>query len=168
MLTILTHTPIWVFPLFLYIAFMTLRATRARIVNLPRLLGVPVMFILWGMSGLLSRHHLDLPLCLTFLAGLGLGAAALLAVGKPVLLGVDRERGVMELAGSWAPFIRVMTLFIAKFTLGWMMALRPDLAVPLAYADAAVSGFGIGNFLLWMIALVSAYTAPLSRPMIQR
>ncbi len=166
MFAILTHIPVWVFPLFLYIAYMTLRATRQRTASLPRLLTVPALFIVWGMTGLLSRHQVDLPLGLTWAAGAGLGAVVALTIGKPIVLSV-RERGMVQLAGSWAPFIRVMTLFVAKFAIGMMSATRPDLREPLATADAAVSGFGVGVFLFWAVGLYTAYAA-LSRPMIQR
>ncbi len=166
--TILTHIPVWVFPLFLYIAYMSLRATRGRVASLPRLLMVPALFIVWGVSGLLSRHQIDLPLGSTWVAAAGLGAGLALTIGKPIVLGVDRERGLLRLAGSWAPFVRVMAIFIAKFTLGAMNAMRPDLREMLAFADAAVSGTSVGFFLFWAVGLYTAYTAPLERPMIQR
>lgn len=165
---IISHVPIWVPLLLLYVMTMTLRATKERTAGLPRLLAIPVLFVLWGVSGLLSRHHVTLPLLLDWLVFAACGAALVWLAGRPILLEVDRENRQVRLAGSWAPFIRVTAIFTAKFTLGVMMATRPDLREPLAYADAAVSGLSTGYFLLWAVMLVTAYTAPLPLPMIQR
>ena len=165
---ILTHTPIWVWAMFLYVMSMTLRATRQRTAGLARLLVVPAIFIVWGLSGLLTRQSIGLGLALDWLAAAAVGAALACFVGRPVLLAVDREQRRVTLAGSWAPFVRVTILFTAKYALGVTMAVRPDLQATLSWADAAVSGFSVGYFAFWAVGLYTAYAAPFSRPMIQR
>ena len=103
-----------------------------------------------------------------WLAAACAGAALVSVAGRPVVLAVDREQRKVTLAGSWAPFVRVTAIFAAKYTLGVMMAVRPDLRGSLSWFDAAVSGFSVGYFLLWAVRLYAAYAAPFSRPMIQR
>ena len=154
------HIPIWLPILLIYVLTMTLRATRGRTASLPRLLAIPVLFVVWGVSGLFSRHQVTVPLALDWLVCVTVGGALVWLVGRPIVLGVDRVSRQVRLAGSWAPFIRVMLLFSAKFTLGIMMATRPNIQEPLAFADAAVSGVSAGYFLFWAIALLSAYAAP--------
>jgi len=166
---IVSHTPIWVWPLLLYVLAMTLRATRQRTASLGRLLAIPALFIVWGLSGLLTRHSIGLGLGLDWLAAAAGGAALACFVGRPVVLAADRESRQVTLAGSWAPFIRVTAIFTMKYTLAVMMAVRSDLREPLSWADAAVSGFSLGYFLSWGVALSAAYTARFSAlPMIQR
>ncbi len=46
---ITSHTPIWVPLIFLYVATQTLRATRERSAGLPRLMAIPLLFIIWGI-----------------------------------------------------------------------------------------------------------------------
>ena len=165
---IVSHTPIWVFPLLLYVMMRTLRATKERTGSLASLLAIPVLFVVWGISGLFTRHHVTVPIAADWLVFAAFGAALTWKLGRPTVLGVDRENGRLRLAGSWGPFIRVMGVFTAKYTLGVLMATRPDIGEPLAFADAAVSGFSAGYFLFFAIALYRAYAAPLSLPMIQR
>jgi len=166
---IVRHTPIWVWPLLLYVLAMTLRATRQRTASLGRLLAIPALFIVWGLSGLLSRHSIGLGLGLDWLAAAACGAALACFAGKPVVLAADRESRQVTLAGSWAPFIRVTAIFTTKYALGVTMAVRPDLQEPLSWADAAVSGFSVGYFLSWGVGLFTAYTARFAPlPMIQR
>lgn len=165
---IITHTPIWVPIVFLLVAGRTLRATKERSASLVSLLAVPVLFIVWGVSGLMSRHQITVPLIFDWTVAAAAGAALLWMLGRPRVLEVDRDNGRIRLAGSWAPFIRVMAIFTAKYALGALMATRPDLREPLAFADAAVSGISAGYFLCYGIALVRAYAFPFSLPMIQR
>jgi len=165
---IIRHTPIWVWPLLLYVMTMTLRATRDRTVGLARLFAIPALFIVWGVSGLLMRQSIGLGLGLDWLAMAAIGAGLASCVGRPVLLAVDRERAQVTLAGSWAPFVRVTAIIAARYSLGVTMAVRPDLRGALAWADAAVSGFSVGYFLFWAVWLYAGYTAAFSRPMIQR
>lgn len=166
---IVSHTPIWVWPVLLYVLTMTLRATRVRTASLGRLLAIPALFIFWGLSGLLSRQSIGLGLGLDWLAAAACGAGLAFFVGKPVLLDADRDTRRVTLAGSWAPFIRVTAIFTAKYALGVTMAVRPDLRDTLSWADAAVSGFSVGYFLFWAVGLYTAYTARFSAlPMIQR
>lgn len=166
---IISHTPVWVWPVLLYVLTMTLRATRVRTASLGRLLAIPGLFIVWGLSGLMTRQTISLGLGLDWLAAAACGAALVSFVGRPIVLDADRDRSQVTLAGSWAPFIRVTVLFTTKYALGVTMAVRPDLRETLAFADAAVSGFSVGYFLFWAIALYTAYTARFSAlPMIQR
>jgi hypothetical protein len=165
---IISHVPLWVWPLMLYVLTMTLRATRERTASLTRLLAIPALFIVWGISGLLTRQSVGLGLGLDWLVFAGIGAALASCVGRPVVLAVDRERRQVTLAGSWAPFVRVTAIFAARFGLGVTMAVRPDLRGALAWADAAVSGFSVGYFLFWAVWLYAGYAAGFPRPMIQR
>ena len=165
---IVSHTPLWVWAVLAYVMTMTLRATKERKAGLARLLAIPAIFIVWGLSGLLTRQSIGLGLGLDWLAAACAGAALVSVAGRPVVLAVDREQRQVTLAGSWAPFVRVTAIFAAKYTLGVMMAVRPDLREPLSWFDAAVSGFSVGYFLLWAVRLYAAYAAPFSRPMIQR
>jgi hypothetical protein len=165
---IVAHTPLWVWGVLAYVMTITLRATRERTASLTRLLAIPALFIVWGLSSLLTRQSLTLGLGLDWAVATAIGAGLAFQVGKPVVLAVDRERRQVTLAGSWAPFVRVTAIFLAKYTLGVMMAVRPDMRDSLSWANAAVSGFSVGYFLFWGLALYAAYAAPLSRPMIQR
>jgi hypothetical protein len=152
-----------------YVLTMTLRATRPRTAGLARMLAIPALFVVWGISGLMSRQAMSLGLGLDWLVAAASGALLACFAGRPVLLAVDREQHRVTLAGSWAPFIRVTAIVTARYSLGVMMAVRPDLREPLSWCDAAVSGFSVGYFLSWALGLYTAYMAALSPlPMIQR
>jgi hypothetical protein len=51
---ILIHTPVWVWPLLAYLVWMGIKAMRPRTTAVQRSLIVPAIFIIWGLSGLVS------------------------------------------------------------------------------------------------------------------
>ena len=52
---ILTHTPIWAWVLLAWLIWQGIRAMRPRTGTIGRALIVPAVFIVWGLSRLLSR-----------------------------------------------------------------------------------------------------------------
>ena len=54
---ILIHTPLWVFPLFGYLVWQGIKAMQPRTTSIWRALIVPAVFIVWGLSRLLSRQQ---------------------------------------------------------------------------------------------------------------
>ena len=54
---ILIHTPIWVFPLFAYLVWLGIQGMRPRTTTIWRSLIVPAIFIIWGLSSLVSQSH---------------------------------------------------------------------------------------------------------------
>ena len=53
----LIHTPVWVFPLFAYLVWQGIKAMRPRTTAMWRSLVVPAVFIVWGLSRLLSGYQ---------------------------------------------------------------------------------------------------------------
>src|SRR5262245_47816524 len=120
---ILIHTPIWVFPLFAYLVWLGIKATRPRTVTIWRSLIGPAVFIVWGLSRLLSRQQ-DV---MWPLVSWGAAAAVLLPVGlltaRPFEL--DHTTGEIKRPGSWVPLIRNVTAFALQHTVAAILAVGP-------------------------------------------
>src|SRR3954447_21733907 len=151
---ILTHTPLWVFPLFAYLVWLGIKAMRPRTVTIWRSLIVPAVFIVWGLSRLLSGRDFAAPLA----AWLG-AAAALLVVGlltaRPLEL--DHTSGEIKRPGSVVPLIRNITVFALQYTITVIAAVDPHDATTAAIVGRAVSGGMTGYFLGRTIALLRQY-----------
>src|ERR1043166_7818623 len=151
---ILTHTPIWAFVLLAYLIWVGIKAMRPRPVTIWRSLIVPAVFIVWGLSRLLSRQDFAAPL----LAWLG-AAAVLLMVGlltaRPIEL--DHTTGEIKRPGSVVPLIRNITVFALQYTVAVITAIDPHDATTAAIAGRAVSGGTTGYFLGRTIALLRQY-----------
>jgi uncharacterized protein DUF6622 len=150
----LIHTPIWVFPLFAYLVWLGIKATRPRTVTIWRSLIVPAVFIVWGLSRLLSRKDYAWPL-VTWVAA----AAVLLVIGllaaRPFEL--DHTTGEIKRPGSWVPLIRNVTVFALQYTVAVIAAVDPHDATTAAIVGRAISGGTTGYFLGRTVALLRQY-----------
>ena len=151
---ILTHTPIWVFPLFAYLVWLGIKAMRPRTVTIWRSLIVPAVFIVWGLSRLLSRQDHAWPL-VTWVAA----AAVLLVIGlltaRPFEL--DHTTGEIKRPGSWVPLIRNVMVFALQYTVAVIVAVDPHDATTAAIVGRAISGGTTGYFLGRTVALLRQY-----------
>jgi hypothetical protein len=151
---ILIHTPIWVFPLLAYLVWLGIKATRPRTVTIWRSLIVPAVFIVWGLSRLLSRQDYAWPL-VTWVAA----AAVLLVIGlltaRPFEL--DHTTGEIKRPGSWVPLIRNVTVFALQYTVAVIAAVDPHDATTAAIVGRAISGGTTGYFLGRTVALLRQY-----------
>lgn len=149
---ILGGTPLWVWALFLYLMIQGARRLRPRIVDARRLAIVPVVFIVWGLSGLAKRPFDAGTIALFWLAGATLGGILGPLTG-PKLLAADRARTLAHLPGSRAPLIRNLLIFGSHYGLNVAAAILPAMAGGLLRADIAVSGASAGYFIAWGVAL---------------
>ena len=151
---ILTHTPIWAFVLLAYLVWIGIKAMRPRTVTIWRSLIVPAVFIVWGLSRLLSRQDFAAPL----IAWLG-AAAVLLVVGlltaRPLEL--DHITGEIKRPGGVMPLIRNVTVFALQYTVAVIAAVDPHDATTVAIVGRAISGGTTGYFLGRTVALLRQY-----------
>ena len=153
---IVIHTPVWVFPLLAYLIWQGLRSRRPSTQPIWRMLIVPLVFFLLGLSRLVwGRDHGPEPL-LAWLVAAGLFAA--LALSRcPQLLAVDRDKGEVTRPGSAMPLVRNLTVFSLQYavTAATAMKLEPHAAV--AIIGHAVSGATAGYFAGRTAALLRRY-----------
>jgi uncharacterized protein DUF6622 len=151
----LTHTPLWVFPLFAYLVWLGIKAMRQRTVTIWRSLIVPAVFIVWGLSRLFSRRQDAMWPLVAWLAA----AAVLLAIGlltaRPIEL--DHTTGEIKRPGSVVPLIRNITVFALQYTVAVIAAVDPHDATMAAIVGRAVSGGTTGYFLGRTIAMLRQY-----------
>ena len=147
-LTILSHTPIWVWVLLAFLISRGVAAMRPREVSPSRILIVPVVFLVWGLSGMFGADNLALKLVL-FAGGLlvGLAAGWVLASLLPAPR-LSRASGLLAMPGSPAPLILICLAFATKYVGAVALALNSDIAVhaEIAAALATVGGLFAGLF----------------------
>jgi hypothetical protein len=152
---ILIHTPVWVFPLFAYLVWLGIKAMRPRTTTIQRSLIVPAIFIIWGLSGLVSQSHDAIsPLLAWLAAALVLGATGFLSA-KPFEL--DHTTGEIKRPGSVVPLLRNVTIFALQYSVRVIMAVDPDARTTATLVGRAVGGAMTGYFLGRTVALLRQY-----------
>jgi hypothetical protein len=154
---IIGGAPWWAFPLLALLVVLGLQATRSRTVRWQLLVIAPAVFIAWGIARLVARSAAN-PLYLAdWSAAAACGIALAMATRHSNGIRVDRNRGVVHIAGSWLPLVRYMLIFLAKYALAAATALVPSHGFEFTLADIAVSGVMAGYFSTQLIQLLRTY-----------
>lgn len=149
---ILAHVPVWVCVLFAWLIWSGMRALHDNTCSLTRVLIVPVVFILWGLSSLLLGHGGSVPGVAWVLSAAILAPFGLL-IG-PRGIAIDTRARLVHRRGSVLPLLRNTVLFTLQFGLGTALARHPEHHAAIALAKAAVSGAMAGYFLGWGLAFL--------------
>lgn len=159
-LTILQHTPTWVFILFGILLALGLISLKTRTVKTWRLLVAPVVFIVWGVYGLWLR--LDAAGLLPVYWASAAVIAALFAWYGTNLSSMepDPAQGRVRIAGSAFPLVRNMVLFFSKYAIGVAIAQATFDAQILYALDVTVSGVSLGYFVGWLLRFGQRYRQP--------
>ena len=140
-LSILTHTPLWVWPVLALIIVIGLKRTQDRTVSAPRLVLMPLIIL-----GLASWNLTALGGSLTAMAGLGIG----IVVGTSAGLSLESRagtaqvsRGVVHLKGDWVSFFVLLAIFAMRYATTVVSIAAPAIAASDAYhfVTALLSGF---------------------------
>jgi hypothetical protein len=157
---ILANTPLWVWALLALLVWLGSLGLKRRRMALRRVAIIPLVFILWGLSGLAARPFEAGIIATLWLGGLVIGLGLGLITG-PRLLSADRVRREVELPASGWPLARNLIIFFAHYTLIVAAAILTTQKTMLLQADIVVSGASAGYFIGWAAALLRRYRAAL-------
>lgn len=161
-IAILINTPPWVFALLALLVWQGCQALQLRTQPLWRMLIVPAVFFLMGVSRLvLAGKSIDL--LLIWLASAAVFATLAYYAG-PRSVSVDRDTGLIVRPGSVIPLIRNLTVFLLQYAVAVATAMKMGSHGGVAEAGQAVSGACAGYFLGWTIALLRRYRAQIAAP----
>jgi hypothetical protein len=153
---ILANTPIWVFALLAYLIWQGCQSLRSRTQPIWRILIVPLVFILMGLSRLVMAPDNGLePLLAWLVAAILFGSLAL--IRGPRLLAVDRKSGQVTRPGSAIPLVRNITVFVLQYAVAVATAMKLEPHAAVAIIGHAVSGASAGYFSCWAAALLRRY-----------
>jgi hypothetical protein len=153
---ILANTPIWVFGLLAYLIWQGCQSLRSRAQPIWRMLIVPLVFFLMGLSRLvMARDNGPEPLLAWFVTALLFVSLALYR--GPRLLAVDRKSGQVTRPGSAIPLVRNITVFVLQYAVAVATAMKLEPHAAVAIFGHAVSGASAGYFSGWAVALLRRY-----------
>jgi hypothetical protein len=164
-LTIVQHTPLWVWGALTALIAAGLAQTRAREMSLLRITVLPLALIALSLSGVFHAFG-HAPVALGGW-GAGLGAALVFARHAVAVHGASWSQATrtLHVPGSWLPLVLIVGLFAIKYVAGASLALHPALAGDAAFAGACSFAYGAfsGTFLArsWSLRnLVPTLQAP--------
>jgi hypothetical protein len=152
---ILIHTPIRVFALLAYLVWQGSRSLQPRTQPLWRMLIVPVMFFLMGLSRLVLARNNGWELLLAWFVAALLFASLALYRGSG-RLAIDRKNGLVTRPGSPMPLLRNVTVFLLQYAIAVAAAMHLDGHIAAAVIGRAISG-ATGYFAGRTVSLLRSY-----------
>ncbi|AEN66075.1 hypothetical protein Entas_3356 [Enterobacter soli] len=138
---ILTHTPVWVWVLFVFLISRGIRARKPATVTLEKLAIVPAIFLVWDIYDLVIYRQITVTTLALWVAGILAGAAlGYVLIRSTAVARAAAPRSISRAADYTAlPFM--MLAFLVKYVLGVMSAISPQtLQQPAMSAFAIISG----------------------------
>lgn len=161
-ITILQHTPVWVWTLLSALVALGLAQTQTRQMTLGRAALLPVIMVTLSVAGVASRFGVH---ALPLLAWAGGAAVAIatahsLRVWRGISWSASASR--FQVPGSWLPLALILLLFVVKYTVAVSLVMNPDLQNDALFPSATglAYGFFSGLFLARALTLWSAIKKP--------
>ena len=142
LLTILSHTPTFVWILLVALIGLGVRQMRPRRLGLGRVAVVPLLVIALSLANIVlggARPGVALAIWALAFGLVAYGGGGLFAVRGARLLPGGAE---VEVPGSRVPLVLILSLFVTKYVAAVMIAMQPVLAGDLLYVatTSALSG----------------------------
>ena len=146
---ILTHTPLWVYGLFVGLIFVGWQQTRERYVKQPTLLILPLGMLALSFFGATSSFGYSLTIILLWLAGIVSSTIIGVLLFSASSANYQARSASFKVPGSWWPMIFIMAIFFTKYAVGILTSIKPELFTnaTLVLSLAAFYGILSGTFI---------------------
>ena len=147
MATLVSNIPLWVYPLFLGLLWLGLRATRDRSVSLLLMLALPLLGLL-GLNRAWSLTAADTAVT-GFVVAMMLGAGIGFMLQRRWIIAHEGTR--LRVRGEWVTLLSMMSMFLLSFATGMMQGVGLTAVETVGFAAVygacagAISGVFLGR-----------------------
>ncbi len=141
-LTIVEHTPKWVWLLLVALLWLGIRQMQTTQVPLPRLLALPVAMGALSLSGLAGAFGLTATTLLAWAAAWCATVAVLRAAGWTAHAQYDRVLRRFTVPGSVMPLLLILVIFCFRYAVGVTKAMSPELLTLPSTATVCALAYG--------------------------
>jgi uncharacterized protein with PQ loop repeat len=138
---ILSKIPVWVLPLFIGLVFLGIRQSRTRIIAPGTFTAVAIAMLVFSVYGVVTTFGF------TPVAVLGwtTGVVAAVLCGKALFgpSGLTHAAHAVSVPGSWVPLVLLLSVFVAKFVLGFATAVQSPVVVQPWFVATASLALGV-------------------------
>jgi hypothetical protein len=158
---IVANTPLWIWPLMLFVLWLGLQGLRPRVIPVWRLAILPVVGLATSLGGIAQSAN---PVwsatgwALALLAFLPLGWA----FGQNRAVRLHPEDAKLEIAGGWFALLFGVSIFAVRYAMGVLFGVLPALRTEAfwIYLSGAVGGMVAGIGIGWLANLLRRARRP--------
>ncbi len=142
LLDILSHTPRWVFAVFLLLLALGYQQSRDRTVSRTRLLFLPAAMLALSLAGVASSFGGTWLSLLAWSLGLATGALPGL-LPRNIAAAPPRSSGPVFVPGSWWPLVLMLVIFGLRYVTGYAQARKLDVTLQPWFIGAVSLSLGL-------------------------
>lgn len=139
---IITHTPLWVFGLFVLLIFFGLQQTRSRNVNAVLAYFLPVGMMGLSLAGINSSFGMAPVPVAMWAGGLLIVTGIRFTYFRDERVLYNRTSRSFFIPGSWIPLCVIVAIFITKYAFAIMRAFNAELVSTHAFIAALSLAYG--------------------------
>jgi hypothetical protein len=162
LLQILTGAPLYAYAILPVLIWYGWMQSRTREAGKPKVLMLPIIMTFLSFGGVVQSFGPHLPGLVTWVIGFVLAAVANQVARAPAGVRYNATTRRFHLPGNWTPLVLMMVIYAAKYTVGTVTALAPDMVgtvgfvATLSFVFGGASGIFFGRFLrIWSTSLMS-------------
>lgn len=163
---ILTHTPVWVYVLLVFLISRGIKARKPATVALEKLAIIPAIFLIWDLYHMVMHREQSVTTWSLWLAGILCGAAmGYMLIKRAAVTRAPAPRSIHRPADySALPFM--MLTFAVKYVLGVITAMSPELlqrpgvSACVIIVGGVFAGVFVGKFVRYVGVYMSAEVMP--------
>ncbi len=140
---IVSHTPVWVWPLLLALLWLGLSQSMTRSVTLKRITITPLVMTGLSLQGTIGAFGADPAVLLVWLIGAALSAALVLQQPVPAHTRYDEWTQRFTVPGSWAPLLLILGIFVTKYAVGAALSLDHSLRGNAGFSLGVATLYGV-------------------------
>lgn len=133
--------PIWVWGILGYLLYVGIKATRTRIIYIPKILIIPAVLISLNYKTLISVGNL-----IPDTSGMLIGFLIGFVVGHNTSIKILKNLNSIELPGNYYTVVTLILLFVMKYVFGYLRAVQPSIALQFIYIEIYISALFSGFF----------------------
>ena len=142
---ILTHTPLWVWAVLVFLLYRGLLASVDREIALKRVFVIPVVMFALALQGIVSGFGAVPAAASAWFACMLAGVALAWRAFDRDSVRIDPLRRVISQRGSWTPLLLMMGIFCTKYLVGVTLAMTPQLRQEAAFVMTVCALYGVFN-----------------------
>ena len=142
---ILTSIPWFVWLLFGYVIISGVKAFQTQVLSIKKIFVLPLILLVMGINGLM-KYNPPLSDVAIWSALFVTAAYVIWNRMRPLKVVCDRQKGLIQIPGNRITLILLLSIFVSKFTLGFLSATHPEFkSVSFFYfIDLSISGLVCG------------------------
>lgn len=147
-LELISHTPIWVYALFLFLVSRGIRALKPAEVALGKLAIVPGCLSLWSIHDIVQIYGISVGSVVPWIGAALVGALFGWMLIENYSITIDRARGMISRPADYSVLPLILSAFAFKYTFAIIGAVSPEvlLSTAVRLLDLTVSGLIAGIF----------------------